>query len=118
VSSLRPGVASGRIRGFQFGILSLIILAGMVNGPHRALGWGITLWSVAQGATTLASGLWPFVALRGVLGLGEAPMFPSAVSLIRDWWPPRGRGWPTGMINIPTGLAAAIAPPLLTRYAP
>lgn len=83
-------------------------------GPRRALGWGITLWSVAQGLTGLVNGFWPFALLRGVLGLGEAPMFPAAVGLIRGWWPARGRGLPTGMMNIPTGLAAAIAPPLLT----
>jgi MFS family permease len=83
-------------------------------GPRRILGWGIALWSVAQGVTGLVGGFWPFAALRGLLGLGEAPMFPSAVSLIRGWWPATQRGLPTGLMNVPTGLAAAIAPPLLT----
>ncbi len=161
------GSAAGRslrISSFQTKVLSMIILAGMVNimdrstlaianpliradlglsiaqmgmllsaflwtyawcqlplgfmidrtGPRRALGWGITLWSLAQSLTGLVSGFWPFVALRGVLGLGEAPMFPASVSLIRGWWPASRRGLPTGMMNVPTGLAAAIAPPLLT----
>ena len=84
------------------------------TGPKRALGWGITLWSVAQGITAAATGFWPFVVLRVFLGFGEAPMFPASVTLIRGWWPARARGLPTGIMNIPTGLGAALAPPILT----
>jgi MFS family permease len=83
-------------------------------GPRRALGWGIALWSVVQGITGLVTGFGQFVAMRVLLGVGEAPMFPAAVTLIRGWWPARRRGLPTGMMNIPSGLGAAIAPPLLT----
>ncbi len=83
-------------------------------GPRRALGWGLVVWSVMQGLAGLVTGFWQFVAMRVLLGVGEAPMFPAAVSLIRGWWPARLRGLPTGMMNIPTGLGAALAPPVLT----
>jgi MFS family permease len=84
------------------------------TGPRRALGWGILLWSIAQGVTGLVTGFWQFIIMRVLLGVGEAPMFPASVALIRGWWPARRRGLPTGIMNIPSGLGAAIAPPLLT----
>jgi MFS family permease len=83
-------------------------------GPRRALGWGLVVWSVMQGAAGLVTGFWQFVTMRALLGVGEAPMFPAAVTLIRGWWPARLRGLPTGMMNIPTGLGSALAPPFLT----
>ena len=84
------------------------------TGPRRALGWGLAVWSLMQGGAGLVASFWQFIVMRVLLGVGEAPMFPAAVSLIRGWWPARLRGLPTGMMNIPTGLGMALAPPLLT----
>lgn len=83
-------------------------------GPHRLLGAGLALWSVAQAVAGFVSSFWQFSVARVFLGLGEAPMFSSAVRVVRDWYNVRDRGLPTGIWNCSSSLGPAIAPPILT----
>ena len=48
-------------------------------GPHRLLAAGLGLWSLAQAAAGFVTSFWQFSIARVLLGLGEAPMFSSAV---------------------------------------
>jgi sugar phosphate permease len=83
-------------------------------GPHRLLGAGLALWSIAQAAAGFVTSFWQFSIARIFLGLGEAPMFSSAVRVVRDWYNVRDRGLPTGTWNCTSSLGPAIAPPILT----
>ncbi len=83
-------------------------------GPHRLLSAGLGLWSVAQAAAGFVTSFWQFSIARVALGLGEAPMFSSAVRVVRDWYNVRDRGLPTGTWNCASSLGPAIAPPVLT----
>jgi sugar phosphate permease len=83
-------------------------------GPHRLLGAGLALWSVAQATAGFVTSFWQFSIARVFLGLGEAPMFSSAVRVVRDWYNVRDRGLPTGTWNCTSSLGPAIAPPILT----
>ncbi|HEY4041743.1 MAG TPA: MFS transporter [Rhodopila sp.] len=83
-------------------------------GPHRLLAAGLGLWSLAQGAAGLVASFWQFSIARVFLGLGEAPMFSSAVRVVRDWYNVRDRGLPTGIWNCTSSLGPALAPPILT----
>lgn len=91
-------------------------VGGLVDrfGPRRLLGFGILLWSAAQGLTGLAGTLLHFVFGRALLGLGEAPQFPTAARVVRDWFNVRGRGTATGIFNCSSTLGTAIGAPLLT----
>ena len=80
-------------------------------GPHRLLGAGLALWSIAQATAGFVASFWH---ARVFLGLGEAPMFSSAVRVVRDWYNVRDRGLPTGIWNCTSSLGPAIAPPILT----
>ena len=51
-------------------------------GPARVLAAGFLLWSAATGLMGLASGLAALVALRLLMGTGEATFYPSALSLM------------------------------------
>ena len=82
--------------------------------PRRALGLGLALWSAAQAAGGLVTGFGPLLAARALLGLGEAPMFPSAAAVVRAWFPPQRRTGATGLWNSASALAQALAPPILT----
>ncbi len=82
--------------------------------PRKALGIGLVLWSAAQAIGGLVTGFWPFVAARALLGLGEAPMFPTAAAVVRDWFPAHKRTGATGLWNSASAGAQALAPPLLT----
>ena len=83
-------------------------------GPRRLLGGGLALWSIAQGAAGFVTSLPQFGIARVFLGIGEAPMFSSAVRVVRDWYNVRDRGLPTGIWNSASSLGPAIAPPILT----
>jgi sugar phosphate permease len=83
-------------------------------GPHRLLAAGLGLWSLAQAAAGLVTSFWQFSIARVFLGLGEAPMFSSAVRVVRDWYNVRDRGLATGTWNCTSSLGPAIAPPILT----
>ncbi len=83
-------------------------------GPHRLLAAGLGLWSLAQTAAGFVTGFWQFSIARVFLGMGEAPMFSSAVRVVRDWYNVRDRGLPTGIWNCTSSLGPAIAPPILT----
>lgn len=83
-------------------------------GPHRLLAGGLGLWSLAQALAGFVTGFWQFSVARVFLGLGEAPMFSSAVRVVRDWYNVRDRGLPTGIWNCTSSLGPALAPPILT----
>jgi MFS family permease len=89
---------------------------GLVDrfGPRRLLGAGILLWSIAQGLTGLCANFGHFVFGRAILGLGEAPQFPTGARVVRDWFNVRSRGLATGVFNCSSTLGTAIAAPLLT----
>ncbi len=63
-------------------------------GPHRLLASGLALWSLAQAAAGFVTSFWQFSIARVFLGMGEAPMFSSAVRVVRDWYP-RARSRPS-----------------------
>jgi MFS family permease len=82
--------------------------------PKKALGVGLVLWSAAQAVGGLVTGFWPFVGARAALGLGEAPMFPTAAAVVREWFPMHRRTGATGLWNSASAGAQALAPPVLT----
>jgi sugar phosphate permease len=87
-------------------------IGGLVDriGPRRLLGIGLVVWSLAQMAGGLASSFGFFIVARAVLGIGEAPQFPSAARVVSNWFPLRSRGTPTGIYNAASPLGSALAP--------
>jgi MFS family permease len=59
-------------------------------------------------------GFGEFFGARILLGIGEAPQFPTCARVVRDWFNPRDRGLATGIFNCASSLGTAIAVPLLT----
>jgi sugar phosphate permease len=83
-------------------------------GPRLLLTCGLTLWSGAQFLGGLVGNFGQFFGARILLGIGEAPQFPTAARVTRDWFNPRDRGLATGIFNCASSLGTAIAAPLLT----
>lgn len=83
-------------------------------GPRLLLGLGLSVWSLAQVLGGLVHGFWSFFAARILLGIGEAPQFPTCARVVRDWFNARNRGLATGIFNCSSTLGTAIAVPLLT----
>jgi sugar phosphate permease len=83
-------------------------------GARLVLSAGLVLWSLAQVLGGLVSSFRQFLAVRGLLGVGESPQFPSCARVVADWFAPRDRGLATGIWNCASSLGTAIAAPLLT----
>ena len=83
-------------------------------GARLVLSAGLVLWSLAQILGGLVSNFRQFLAVRGLLGVGESPQFPSCARIVTDWFAQRDRGLATGIWNCASSLGTAIAAPLLT----
>jgi sugar phosphate permease len=83
-------------------------------GARLVLSAGLVLWSFAQVLGGLVTSFRQFLAVRGLLGIGESPQFPSCARIVADWFAPRDRGLATGIWNCSSSLGTAIAAPLLT----
>jgi MFS family permease len=67
-------------------------------GAARVLAGGFALWSIATVLTGLSTGLISLVALRLVMGVGEASFYPCAVSLLANRVEDRHRTRATGAV--------------------
>jgi MFS family permease len=71
------------------------------------IGWGIALWSVMTALSAFAKNFTQLFLFRIGLGVGEAALTPSALSLINDYFPKdkRGRAVSLYMSGISMGTA-------------
>jgi sugar phosphate permease len=83
-------------------------------GPRLSLTIGLTFWSLGQMLGGLVQNFWQFTCARFVLGVGEAPHFPTCARISRDWFNIRQRGTATGIWNCASSLGTALAVPVLT----
>jgi MFS transporter, ACS family, glucarate transporter len=88
-------------------------------GVRRVLTCGVIWWGVFTALTGLvppnvAGALWLFIAVRFLLGAGEAVIYPSANQFIARWIPVQERGIANGWIFAGVGAGAGLTPPLVT----
>jgi MFS transporter, ACS family, D-galactonate transporter len=75
---------------------------------------GMFLWSAASAATALISSLHGLIALRMVLGIGEAIAIPASMRYMRENFAERERGLPMGILMSGTKYGPAIGAPITT----
>jgi ACS family glucarate transporter-like MFS transporter len=88
-------------------------------GPRRVLTAGVMWWGIFTALTALVparitGALFLFVAVRFLLGAGEAVIYPSANQFIARWIPTRERGIANGWIFAGVGAGAGLTPMLVT----
>jgi len=107
---------------FIMGYALMQPLAGRIAdrfGASRVIAAGILWWSLftallpalpigVPGATGI------LLAVRFLLGAGEAVIFPASNRLVANWIPSRERGLANGLIFAGVGAGGGIAPPLMT----
>jgi ACS family D-galactonate transporter-like MFS transporter len=71
------------------------------------------VWSVASFAAAITPNLGGFFAARLLLGVGEAPTFPSNAKAIGYWFPARERSLATSIFDGAAKFASAIGVPLI-----
>ncbi|MFZ0138450.1 MAG: MFS transporter [Candidatus Sulfotelmatobacter sp.] len=88
-------------------------------GPRRVLAGGVAWWGIFTALTALvpanvAGALFAFIAVRFLLGAGEAVIYPSANQFIARWIPTSERGIANGWIFAGVGAGAGITPLIIT----
>jgi MFS family permease len=71
------------------------------------------LWSIASFAAAITPNIGGFFAARLLLGIGEAPTFPSNAKAIGLWFPSRERSFATSLFDGAAKFASAIGVPLI-----
>src|SRR3982751_4330335 len=57
----------------------------------RLILFGLIFWSIATGASSLATGFALLLSMRGLVAIGESTYYPTATALIGDWHKPAMR---------------------------
>jgi MFS transporter, ACS family, L-galactonate transporter len=98
-----------------YGVAQLPLI-GLLDraGTRVVLGGGLIVWSAAQMLTGFVGSFPMFVALRVLLGFGEAPFYPAGVRSTREWFGPTARARATAIMSSSQTFGLAIAPPILT----
>jgi len=88
-------------------------------GPRRVLAAGVMWWGIFTALTALVpanitGALLIFLAVRFLLGAGEAVIYPSANQFIARWIPTSERGIANGWIFAGVGAGAGLTPLIIT----
>ena len=103
------------LMGLAFGIFYSLMgiplgrLADRAN-RRKIIAAGITLWCLMTAACGLARSFWQLFIARVGVGVGEAALSPSALSMISDYFPKehRGRAISTYQMGISLGVGIAM----------
>jgi MFS family permease len=69
---------------------------------------GAFLWSIATFGAALAPGAYTFFGMRLLLGIGEAPSFPSNAKAVGRWFPRHERSLATAMFDAAAKFGPAV----------
>jgi ACS family glucarate transporter-like MFS transporter len=88
-------------------------------GPRLVLTGGVIWWGIFTALTALVpanitGALLLFMAVRFLLGAGEAVIYPSANQFLSRWIPVEERGIANGWIFAGVGAGAGLTPPFIT----
>lgn len=107
-----------------FGFVLIYSTAGLVlgrladSGDRRLLiAAGMTVWSLATAASSLAVGFTSLFAARLLVGAGEATLSPASYSLIASYYPKHRLGLATSIYALGTVLGSGVASALIGNAA-
>ncbi|HEK9100687.1 MFS transporter [Bacillus pfraonensis] len=85
-------------------------------GAKRIYFIAIMLWSVATALTGILNSFFMFIIARILLGIGEAPCWPTGAKITSEWFPKKERGLATGIWDSASKWGPAISPPILIFF--
>ena len=114
---LIPDAAFGYIATafFVAYMISNMVSGFLIDKLGTRIGYSLCMafWTTAGLLHAVALVPFQFGICRFLLGLGEAGNWPSAIKLVREWFPPHERSTATGIFNSGGAVGAIVAPPLL-----
>ncbi len=66
-------------------------------GVRRSYSWGFLFWSLMTALTGAAKGLWSLLAIRSLVGIGQAVAFPASARAVANWFRDGERGTVTAV---------------------
>lgn len=106
------GLLIGPVFVVVFGVGTLVLGAAADRGRRpRIIAGGLAAWSAATALTGTASGFATIALWRSLVGVGEATLPPTAISMLGDRFPPSRLGFATSVYyaGIPVGFACSLA---------
>jgi ACS family glucarate transporter-like MFS transporter len=100
-----PGGVLNDLIGARRGLAVIAVSWGLLNLLMGVVPGG----SVASVTTALAA----FVALRFLMGVAQAPLYPITGANICNWFPVAGWAWPNALTNVGLTFGAAATGPLV-----
>jgi sugar phosphate permease len=82
-------------------------------GAKKVYSIAVAWWSLATFLTGLCNKMSTLISTRVLLGIGEAPCFPTSAKITSYWFPKKERGLATGIWDSSSKWGPAIAPPIL-----
>lgn len=113
---LSPAMSGVVLSAFFWTYASAQLPAGYLVGrfgPRKLLTISALIFGVVTMAMGLAWGTASLIVLRLLLGLGEAPAFPTAVQAVSDWFPRTERSFASGTFNNGNPIGSTLSVPLV-----
>jgi MFS family permease len=105
------GLLIGPVFIVVYALGTLVLGAAADRGRRtRILAGGLAAWSAATALTGTASGFATLALWRGLVGVGEATLPPTALSMLGDRFPPSRLGFATSVYyaGIPVGFGCSL----------
>ena len=83
-------------------------------GHRRIVPLALTWWSVFTSLTAFCRSFPAWIAVRGLFGIGESPIYPGLNAAFSYWFPRRERGRAVGMMVMGAKLGPAVGIPVAT----
>ncbi|HTM55262.1 MAG TPA: MFS transporter [Pirellulales bacterium] len=114
--NLDLGQAADSVAAFFWCYALCQIPAGWLGdrwGSRRALVLYVVAWSAAMAGIAMAAGLVSLIAMRALLGIGQAGAYATAASMLRRWIPFTWRGLANSAVSL-GGRAGGVLAPITT----
>jgi MFS family permease len=113
---LVPALTAYAISAFTLSYALFELPSGFLGdrfGPRKVLTRIVMCWMVFTALTAAAWNLGSLIAVRFMVGAGEAGAFPNIARATREWFPFRERGLAQGLVWMMARFGGAITFPLL-----
>jgi D-galactonate transporter len=78
-------------------------------GPRIAYTIAVVWWSVFTAGAAIAQGLASLFGIRLLLGIGEAPAYPTNAKVVSEWFPQKERAFATSIFDSGSRMGTVIA---------
>lgn len=116
---LDPAIVGIILSSFFWGYALMQIPSGWIADryrPDKLVAGAAILWGVVQTLTGFVSGSKVLIFLRVVLGIAEAPLYPSGSKLQSIWLTSKERGRGATLLDSGSALGTAIGGPIIIAF--